>query len=183
MTILCLTSGEVTGILNSQPSGSNQSGPQCLCSADSHQISYPSNLGRSLLSFCRTTQRYASDCCLSLQEELGLCFITGYCLSYHLFSCWTAFPLFLSSLTSLISNCLRSFGFPGRQRICLPVQETQRHEFHSWVRKIPWRRKWQPTLEFLHGAIPCTEESDGIHPWSGKESDTTEQTDKSTLWS
>ena len=23
--------------------------------------------------------------------------------------------------------------------------------FHPWVRKIPWRRKWQPTLVFLPG--------------------------------
>ena len=23
--------------------------------------------------------------------------------------------------------------------------------FYPWVRKIPWRRDWQPTLEFLPG--------------------------------
>ena len=28
------------------------------------------------------------------------------------------------------------------------VQETQ---LNPWVRKIPWRRKWQPTLVFLPG--------------------------------
>ena len=26
-----------------------------------------------------------------------------------------------------------------------------RHEFDPWVRKIPWRRKWQPTPVFLPG--------------------------------
>ena len=31
----------------------------------------------------------------------------------------------------------------------LPMQETG--SFDSWVRKIPWRRKWQPTLAFLPG--------------------------------
>ena len=25
----------------------------------------------------------------------------------------------------------------------------RRHEFNPWVRKIPWRRKWQPTPVFL----------------------------------
>ena len=27
----------------------------------------------------------------------------------------------------------------------------RRHEFNSWVKEIPWRRKWQPTLVFLPG--------------------------------
>ena len=26
-----------------------------------------------------------------------------------------------------------------------------RHGFDPWVRKIPWRRKWQPTSVFLPG--------------------------------
>ena len=32
-------------------------------------------------------------------------------------------------------------------------------EFDPWVRKIPWRKKWQPTPVFLLGKIPWTEES------------------------
>ena len=32
------------------------------------------------------------------------------------------------------------------------MQETcKRHGFDPWVRQIPWRGKWQPTLEFLSG--------------------------------
>ena len=27
----------------------------------------------------------------------------------------------------------------------------KRPGFHPWVKKIPWRRKWQPTSEFLPG--------------------------------
>ena len=40
--------------------------------------------------------------------------------------------------------------FPGgsEKRIHLP---SRRLEFDSWVRKIPWRRKWQPTPVFLPG--------------------------------
>ena len=32
-----------------------------------------------------------------------------------------------------------------------------RSEFDPWVGKIPWRRRWQPTLEFLPGESPWTE--------------------------
>ena len=40
------------------------------------------------------------------------------------------------------------------KRIRLPMQdilETEIHRFNPWVRKIPWRRKWQPTTIFLVG--------------------------------
>ena len=46
----------------------------------------------------------------------------------------------------------------------------RRPGFDPWVRKIPWRRKWQSTPVFLPG------ESHGWRsPWGRKESDTTEQ--------
>ena len=32
----------------------------------------------------------------------------------------------------------------------------------TWVGKIPWRRAWQPTLVFLPGESPCTEEPGGL---------------------
>ena len=37
------------------------------------------------------------------------------------------------------------------QRIRLLMQETQEVGFSPWVRKIPWKRKWQPTPVFLPG--------------------------------
>ena len=33
-----------------------------------------------------------------------------------------------------------------------------------WVRKIPWRRKWQPTSVLLPGESPWTEEPGGLQP-------------------
>ena len=30
-----------------------------------------------------------------------------------------------------------------------PMYETQETWFYLWIKKIPWRRKWQPTLVFL----------------------------------
>ena len=36
----------------------------------------------------------------------------------------------------------------------------------TWVRKIPWRRTWQPTPVFLPGESPWTEEPGGLHSWT-----------------
>ena len=44
------------------------------------------------------------------------------------------------------------------------MQETKRHGFDPWVRKIPWRRAWQTTPVFLPGESPRTEEPGGLQP-------------------
>ena len=43
-----------------------------------------------------------------------------------------------------------------------------------WVRKIPWRRAWQPTPVFLTGEPPGQRNLSGYSPWGCKESDMTE---------
>ena len=45
-------------------------------------------------------------------------------------------------------------GFPGDSVVKESVCQCRRLKicgFHLWVRKIPWRRKWQPTPVFLPG--------------------------------
>ena len=44
-------------------------------------------------------------------------------------------------------------GFPGSSVVKnLPaIQEPRRRGFNPWVRKIPWRREWQPIPVFLPG--------------------------------
>ena len=37
-------------------------------------------------------------------------------------------------------------------------------ETQTWVGKIPWRRKWQPTAVFVPGDIPWTEEPGQLQP-------------------
>ena len=43
-----------------------------------------------------------------------------------------------------------------------PTCQCRRCEFHPWVRKMSWRRKWQPTPVFLLGKIPWIEEPGGL---------------------
>ena len=50
------------------------------------------------------------------------------------------------------------------------------HEFDLWVRKIPWRRKWQLTPVFLPGKSHGQRSLVGYDPWGHKESDVTEET-------
>ena len=34
------------------------------------------------------------------------------------------------------------------------IQQTQRHWFDPWVRKLPWGRKWQPTpMDFVNKGL------------------------------
>ena len=47
--------------------------------------------------------------------------------------------------------------------------------FDSWVRKIPWRRKWQSTPTLLPGKSQGRRSLIGYSPWGCKKSDTTER--------
>ena len=51
----------------------------------------------------------------------------------------------------------------------------KRRGFDSWVRKIPWSRKQQPTPVFLPGKFHGQKSLGGYSPWNCKESDTTER--------
>ena len=47
-----------------------------------------------------------------------------------------------------------SVGFPGGTRdkeLACQCRRHKRHGFSLWVRKIPWKRAWQPTPVFLSG--------------------------------
>ena len=57
------------------------------------------------------------------------------------------------------------------ERICLWCRKP---EFDPWVRKIPWRREWQPTPVFLSGEFHGQGILVGYVPWGHRELDTTE---------
>ena len=47
-----------------------------------------------------------------------------------------------------------SMGFSGAsvvKKSSCQCRSYRRHGSHTWVRKIPWRKKWQPTPVFLPG--------------------------------
>ena len=47
--------------------------------------------------------------------------------------------------------------------------------FDTWIGKIPWKRKWQPTPVFLSGKSHGQRSLAGYSPWGHKDSNTTEQ--------
>ena len=53
----------------------------------------------------------------------------------------------------------------------------QEPRLHPWVRKMPWRSKWQPTPLFLPGASHGQRSLAGDSPGGRKESDTTAMTE------
>ena len=57
-------------------------------------------------------------------------------------------------------------------RVCLQCGKLG---FNPWVRKIPWKREWQPTPVFLPGKSHEWRSLAGPSPWGRKESDTTER--------
>ena len=77
------------------------------------------------------------------------------------------------------SLCPASFcDFPDSTSDKEPACQCRRHKrlgFHPWVRKIPWRRKWQPTPIFLPGEFHGQRSLEDYSPWGHKKSDTTER--------
>ena len=57
------------------------------------------------------------------------------------------------------------YGLPwwlsGKGSTC----QCRRHKFNPWVRKIPWRRKWQPTPVFLPGEFHGQRSLASYNPW------------------
>ena len=65
-------------------------------------------------------------------------------------------------------QCSRGYRFPwwvsGKELTC----QCNRHGFDPWVRKIPWRRKWQPTPVFFPGKFHGQRSLAGYSPWGLK---------------
>ena len=49
-----------------------------------------------------------------------------------------------------------------------PACQWKIHRFYPWVRKIPWRRKWQPTSVFLPRKSHGQRSLAGCSPWGHK---------------
>ena len=82
-----------------------------------------------------------------------------------------------------LSQYLRGsqMAWPGKESAC----QCRRHRklgFNSWVRKIPWRRKWQPIPVFLPEKSHRQRSLVGYSLKDGKESDTTEHSTVSIIF-
>ena len=86
------------------------------------------------------------------------------------------------SCSSAMQHSLLDFpgGTSGKEPAC-QCRRCKRPRFYPWVGKIPWRRKWQPTLVFLPEKVHGKQNLAGYSPWSRKESDTTKQQQKHSL--
>ena len=118
--------------------------------------------------------------CLENPRDRGACWAAVYGVAQS----WTRLTRLSSSSSSQYSKNLSSscfhVGFPngsdGKEFAC----KARDPVIHPWVRRIPWRRKWQLTPVFLpeesHGDRSlCMEYEAGYSSWSRKESDTPEQ--------
>ena len=86
-------------------------------------------------------------------------------------ACRRPLPLegFLSWIvTELVASVARWHS--GKESTC----QGRRLKFDLWVRKIPWRRKWQPALVFLPGESHGQRSLAGYRPRGYKELDMTE---------
>ena len=72
-------------------------------------------------------------------------------------------PLYLWESRFFLERQLQdaSTWLSGKKSTC-QCKRHRRHEFEPWVRKIPWRGKWQPATLFFAWRIPRTEEPGGL---------------------
>ena len=68
------------------------------------------------------------------------------------------------------------FCSPGGRTDKESTCQHRRPGFDSWIRRIPWSRKWQPTPVFLPGKLHGQRSLVGYSPWGRRESDMTECT-------
>ena len=58
-------------------------------------------------------------------------------------------------------------GASGKGPSC-QCRRLKRCRFNPWVRKIPWKRTWQPTPVFLSGESHAQRSLAGYSPWLHK---------------
>ena len=79
------------------------------------------------------------------------------------------------TLRDILWSTLEVGGTSGKKSAA-NAKGYRRPRFDPWVRKIPWRRKWQPAPVFLPGESHGQRSLKGYSPWSHTESDTAEAT-------
>ena len=111
--------------------------------------------------------------------------LPGTCLCHHfslfllllLFMCLHVYLYFMFVYVYILSlfTHIFFFAFPWWLSWWNTCLQYRRPWFNPWVRKISWRREWQPTPAFLPGEFHRQRSLAGYCPWNPKESDRTEQ--------
>ena len=57
-------------------------------------------------------------------------------------------------------------GGPSGKELACQCRRHKRLRFDPWVREIPWRRAWQPTLVFLPGESQGQRNLESYSPWN-----------------
>ena len=89
---------------------------------------------------------------------------------------WSGLPCPLSGDCSSVSWGLKVVWLSCIKNLPTKAGDTRDMGFNPWVRKILWRRKWQPTPVFLPGKSHGQRNLVGYSPWDCKEVDATEHT-------
>ena len=87
----------------------------------------------------------------------------------------TLFPILLLFCYSGDSNWLGLPWWLSSKESACQCRRCRGCGFDPWVRKIPWRKKWQPTLVFLPGKLHGQKRLVGYSPWGHKELDVTKR--------
>ena len=96
-------------------------------------------------------------------EQLECSYIKGRGVNFYSYFKKLAFFFFFKV------GCLR---WHSGKRICLQCRRCRRSGFDPWVRKIPWRRKWQHTSVFLPAKSHGQRSLVGYSPWGHQELNT-----------
>ena len=91
---------------------------------------------------------------------------------------FTAFLFYFLEKQLYYSRSNYSKGLPWWLSSKESTSQCRRCRFDHWHRKIPWRRKWQPTPVFLPGKSHGQQSLVDYSPWGCKESDMTEWLNK-----
>ena len=82
------------------------------------------------------------------------------------FLCFTCITLYMTIrfYINMYSYLWLPWWLSGKESAC----QFRRHGFNPWVRKIPWRKKQQPTVVFLLGKSCGQRILMGFSPWGHK---------------
>ena len=103
------------------------------------------HVGKPAYSYSRCTRTCKLDRHVLAFVETDKLSVESHCL-------WKVELEFLEQTLFYFKLCCKPMqGFPGGLVIKESSCQYRRLGFYPWVRKIPWRRKWQPTPIFLPG--------------------------------